>query len=139
MTQKRVVVLVEVTGLEPMASWSRTKRATNCATPRSASYFISVFSFWHIQGILSVGSVPLPRFARKTRSCEFVYKRHTVSICLTSNSNCATPRSVSYFVSVFSFSTSKAYYQLVAFRFRASPEKLGLASLLTNDTPCLFA
>ena len=27
-------VMVGVTGLEPMASWSRTKRATNCATPR---------------------------------------------------------------------------------------------------------
>ena len=26
--------LVEVTGFEPAASWSRTKRATNCATPR---------------------------------------------------------------------------------------------------------
>ena len=26
--------LVEVTGLEPAASWSQTRRATNCATPR---------------------------------------------------------------------------------------------------------
>ena len=29
-----VAAVVEVTGFEPMASWSRTKRATNCATPR---------------------------------------------------------------------------------------------------------
>ena len=28
--------VVGVTGFEPMASWSRTKHATNCATPRSA-------------------------------------------------------------------------------------------------------
>ena len=27
--------MVEVTGLEPAASWSQTTRATNCATPRS--------------------------------------------------------------------------------------------------------
>ena len=26
--------MVGVTGFEPTASWSRTKRATNCATPR---------------------------------------------------------------------------------------------------------
>ena len=26
--------LVEATGFEPTTSWSRTKRATNCATPR---------------------------------------------------------------------------------------------------------
>ena len=26
--------VVEVAGFEPTASWSRTKRATNCATPR---------------------------------------------------------------------------------------------------------
>ena len=30
-------ILVEVTGLEPAASWSQTTRATNCATPRSYS------------------------------------------------------------------------------------------------------
>ena len=34
--------VVEVTGFEPMASWSRTKRATNCATPR---YIIFEFYF----------------------------------------------------------------------------------------------
>lgn len=28
-------MLVEVRGLEPPASWSQTKRATNCATPRN--------------------------------------------------------------------------------------------------------
>ena len=46
--------MVEVTGLEPMASWSRTKRATNCATPRCYRYLI-VFSgnnfchlFWQL-------------------------------------------------------------------------------------------
>ena len=35
----RTPFMVEVTGLEPMASWSRTKRATNCATPRNVCAF----------------------------------------------------------------------------------------------------
>ena len=30
----RTLRMVGVTGFEPTASWSRTKRATNCATPR---------------------------------------------------------------------------------------------------------
>ncbi len=29
-----VIFLVGVAGFEPTTSWSRTKRATNCATPR---------------------------------------------------------------------------------------------------------
>ena len=33
--------LVRVAGFEPTASWSRTKRATNCATP---GYFFKVFA-----------------------------------------------------------------------------------------------
>ncbi len=31
--------VVGVTGFEPTASWSRTKRATNCATPRQPVYY----------------------------------------------------------------------------------------------------
>lgn len=31
--------VVGVTGFEPTASWSRTKRATNCATPRQPFYY----------------------------------------------------------------------------------------------------
>ena len=34
--QAKSPAVVEVTGFEPMASWSRTKRATNCATPRNS-------------------------------------------------------------------------------------------------------
>ena len=33
-TQRWSFLLVGVAGLEPAASWSRTMRATNCATPR---------------------------------------------------------------------------------------------------------
>lgn len=33
-TLRGVFHMVGVTGFEPTASWSRTKRATNCATPR---------------------------------------------------------------------------------------------------------
>ena len=37
--QKTVLLfLVGVAGLEPAASWSRTKHATNCATPRYSEY-----------------------------------------------------------------------------------------------------
>ena len=31
--------MVGVGGLEPPASWSRTKRATSCATPRQPNYY----------------------------------------------------------------------------------------------------
>ena len=39
--------LVGVAGVEPTASWTRTKRATNCATPRHSlpiirNYFLDV-------------------------------------------------------------------------------------------------
>ena len=35
-------VLVRVAGFEPTASWSRTKRATNCATPGCCIYLHSM-------------------------------------------------------------------------------------------------
>ena len=35
-------IMVEVTGLEPAASWSQTTRATNCATPRSYNLSIII-------------------------------------------------------------------------------------------------
>ena len=35
--------MVEVTRLELTTSWSRTKRATNCATPRLLCYYIILF------------------------------------------------------------------------------------------------
>ena len=38
----RRIPMVEVTGLEPAASWSQTTRATNCATPRSYSLSIII-------------------------------------------------------------------------------------------------
>ena len=37
----RTLRMVRVAGFEPTASWSRTKRATNCATP---GYFFKVFA-----------------------------------------------------------------------------------------------
>ena len=36
----RTLAMVEVTGLEPAASWSQTTRATSCATPREHFYYI---------------------------------------------------------------------------------------------------
>ena len=38
----RRIPMVEVTGLEPAASWSQTTRATNCATPRSYNLSIII-------------------------------------------------------------------------------------------------
>ena len=40
LNEPEVLILVGVAGLEPAASWSRTKRATSCATPRQPSYYI---------------------------------------------------------------------------------------------------
>ena len=36
--------MVGVAGVEPTASWTRTKRATNCATPRYSSSIIRNFN-----------------------------------------------------------------------------------------------
>lgn len=41
--QKRVI-LVEATGFEPTTLWSRTIRATNCATPQNTA-IIHIFCF----------------------------------------------------------------------------------------------
>ncbi len=35
--------MVGVAGVEPTASWTRTKRATNCATPRYSLFIIRNF------------------------------------------------------------------------------------------------
>ena len=40
LNESTAFVLVEVTGLEPAASWSQTTRATSCATPREHFYYI---------------------------------------------------------------------------------------------------
>ena len=37
--------MVGVGGLEPPASWSRTKRATNCATPRQPFHYKEYLQF----------------------------------------------------------------------------------------------
>ena len=39
-----VFFVVGVTGFEPTTSWSRTKRATNCATPRNNFRFYYIFN-----------------------------------------------------------------------------------------------
>lgn len=43
---KLEVLLVGVTGFEPTASWSRTKRATNCATPRKENRSSQAAAVW---------------------------------------------------------------------------------------------
>ena len=78
--------VVEVTGFEPMASWSRTKRATNCATPRNsvlAKY--SVFSILQLTAHKRASA--LRAMLLWTR-----YKQHTVLFCYTLSPNCATPK-----------------------------------------------
>lgn len=49
------LIMVGVRGLEPPASWSQTKRATSCATPR---YFRRQKRFYYIPDILSTHSAP---------------------------------------------------------------------------------
>ena len=48
--------LVEVTGLEPAASWSQTTRATNCATPRYSSPLRGAFILYWKRGPASTVS-----------------------------------------------------------------------------------
>lgn len=43
--KKPAAVLVEATGFEPTTLWSRTIRATNCATPRYDIDIICLFPF----------------------------------------------------------------------------------------------
>ena len=39
--ESAVFIQVGVTGFEPTASWSRTKRATSCATPRQPFHYMA--------------------------------------------------------------------------------------------------
>ena len=55
--------MVEVTGFEPMASWSRTKRATNCATPRNKYLIVDICSAY-IYAKQLVAPQALPRCER---------------------------------------------------------------------------
>ena len=42
-----LILLVEVTGIEPATSWSQTTRATNCATPRNKHFSKSTYLIYH--------------------------------------------------------------------------------------------
>ena len=109
--QAKSPAVVEVTGFEPMASWSRTKRATNCATPRNsvlAKY--SVFSILQLTAHKRASA--LRAMLLWTR-----YKQHTVLICYTLSPNCATPRnSVLAKYSVFSILQLTAHKRASALR-----------------------
>ncbi len=50
--------MVEVAGLEPTTSWSRTKRATNCATPRYDFIFLYIIICLIAVGSALVGVLP---------------------------------------------------------------------------------
>ena len=52
----RRIPMVEVTGLEPAASWSQTTRATNCATPRYSSPLRGAFILYWKRGPASTVS-----------------------------------------------------------------------------------
>ena len=55
--------MVGVTGFEPTASWSRTKRATICATPREknrSNYAAAVFVWLGMRGSNSHGRSQSP-------------------------------------------------------------------------------
>ena len=90
MTSCHSIFLVGVTGFEPTTSWSRTKRATNCATPRLnflpfTIYMLLAFSF------RQVAPKALPLSCHKgTRGLGLQTVHRT--LCLTLRPNCATPR-----------------------------------------------
>ena len=95
--QAKSPVVVEVTGFEPMASWSRTKRATNCATPRNS--VLAKYSVFSILQLTARKRASALRAMLLWTRC----KQHTVLICYTLSPNCATPRnSVLAKYSVFS-------------------------------------
>ena len=48
------VFMVRVAGFEPTASWSRTKHATNCATPGRAAYTYCTALFYTPGGEMSI-------------------------------------------------------------------------------------
>ena len=80
--------MVGVTGFEPTTSWSRTKRATNCATPRKL-YFVFIKFFTRIscvygsaRGASSLGIKPRGLWLQTVHR----------TLCLTRRPNCATPR-----------------------------------------------
>ena len=81
-----------------MASWSRTKRATNCATPRNSVFWQNIQFFSILQLTARKRASALRAMLLWTRC-----KQHTVLICYTLSPNCATPRnSVLAKYSVFS-------------------------------------
>lgn len=66
---KTSLFMVEVTGLEPAASWSQTTRATNCATPRSYSLPIIIHERGRRQALTAVGCGAYGKYhARRRRS-----------------------------------------------------------------------
>ena len=85
--QAKSPAVVEVTGFEPMASWSRTKRATNCATPRNSVFWQNIQFFSILQLTARKRASALRAMLLWTR-----YKQHTVLFCYTLSPNCATPK-----------------------------------------------
>ena len=91
--------VVEVTGFEPTASWSRTKRATNCATPRNSVFWQNIQFFSILQLTARKRASALRAMLLWTR-----YKQHTVLICYTLSPNCATPRNSVFWQNIQFFS-----------------------------------
>ena len=95
-----------------MASWSRTKRATNCATPRNSVFWQNI-QFFSILQLTARKRAPALRAMLLWTRC----KQHTVLICYTLSPNCATPRnSVLAKYSVFSILQLTAHKRASALR-----------------------
>ena len=60
-----VEILVEVTGLEPAASCSQSKRATNCATPRFIQFLLGFLQKIRNCGTTCGRSLIIAHFKRK--------------------------------------------------------------------------
>ena len=65
--------MVEVRGLEPPASWSQTKRATNCATPRKHCAHNHTLKRWQFQYLTSILAFQVLALACKAYSKLLTY------------------------------------------------------------------
>ena len=82
-----------------MASWSRTKRATNCATPRNSVFWQNI-QFFSILQLTARKRAPALRAMLLWTRC----KQHTVLCCYTLSPNCATPRNSVFWQNIQFFS-----------------------------------
>ena len=126
--------MVEATGFEPTTSWSRTKRATNCATPRylrparaGLSHYIKcileLFGAGDGRAYFQSAAFALKRladFAGNSAPCCFLYAKSPLRVRLSSPAY------------LLGAGDGRAYFQSAAFALKR------LADFAGNSAPCCF-